>query len=269
MTIRTLGSFLALSFGLTWGIAALMILFRAQVEAVFGEVSGTNPLFILAVYAPGLAGVLLVWKHYGVRGLASYFRRLTLWRMPAAWWATLVLAAPVLSYAGAAIKGTISDPLPFSPWYAVLPAMVTALLIGPIEELGWRGVGLPLLQRRLSPFWASLALGAIWAVWHVPAFLMSGTPQYSWSFGLFFFGVVALSVVMTPMFNASRGSLLVAALFHFQANGPAWPDGKPWDTLGFIMLAVIVVWLDRRTMFRRDGAVTEVLLSEPGFSARR
>ena len=61
MSMRSLGPFLAIAFGLAWCLLALMILFTSQVEAVFGPVSGTNPLFILAVYAPGIAAILLVW----------------------------------------------------------------------------------------------------------------------------------------------------------------------------------------------------------------
>ena len=262
MNIRTLGAFLALAFGLTWGIAAVMILFTEQVESIFGELSYTNPLFVLAVYSPGFAGMVLVWSHYGVSGLGRYFRRLMLWRMPAGWWAFLVAGIPAMFYAGAAIKGTITDSFAFSPWYSVLPALGTALLIGPIEEFGWRGLALPLLQRKLAPFWAGLLLGVIWAAWHIPAFALSGTPQSSWSFPAFFLGVVAISVIMTPMFNAARGSLLVAALFHFQTNGPAWPDAQPWDTVVFMIVAAVVVWLNRRTMFRREGAVCDVLMPE-------
>jgi uncharacterized protein len=103
-------------------------------------------------------------------------------------------------------------------------------------------------------------LGVIWAVWHMPAFLMRGTPQSAWSFAPFFAGVVALSIVMTPMFNAARGSLLVAALFHFQTNGPAWPDAQPWDSAIFALVAAAVVWLNRGAMFARGQAVVDVLL---------
>lgn len=260
LTGRALGPFLALSFGLTWGIFALLVLFGPQLEAVFGKLSGTNPLFILAVYSPAFAAVLLVWRHHGGEGLRNFFRRLTLWRMPAGWWVFLLLSLPAVFYAGAAIKGTISDPFPFSPWYRLLPALVTVLLIGPVEEFGWRGVALPILQRRMAPFWAGLVLGLIWAVWHIPAFLLSGTPQAGWSFPAFFIAAVSMSVIMTPMFNASRGSLLVAGLMHFQANGPAWPDAQPWDAPIILLVAVAVVWLNRGTLFRRDGAAVDVLL---------
>lgn len=264
MTLRTLGPFFGLSFGLTWGIAALLILFPGPIEAIFGELSYTNPVYILAVYAPGIVGTLMVWRYYGLRGLGGFFRRLTLWRMSAAWWAFLVLGIPILFYLGAAMKGTIGDPFPFDPWTLVLPALLTALLIGPIEEFGWRGVALPLLQRRFAPIWSSLILGIVWALWHIPAFLLSGTPQSTWSFPAFFFGVVALSVILTPMFNAARGSLLIPVLFHFQANGPAWPDAQPWDTLVFLVTAVIVVWLNRKTMFTREGAATDVVATGDG-----
>ncbi len=87
---------------------------------------------------------------------------------------------------GRSHQGTITDPFPFSPWYRVLPALATGLVIGPIEELGWRGVALPLLQRRFAPLWSSLILGGIWGLWHLPAFFLSKSPQGAWSFGSFF-----------------------------------------------------------------------------------
>ena len=60
MSFGTLSPIFALAFGLTWGIAALLVLFPDQIEAIFGELSYTHPLFILAVYSPGFAGVFLV-----------------------------------------------------------------------------------------------------------------------------------------------------------------------------------------------------------------
>lgn len=260
MTLRTLAPFLGLSFGLTWGLAALLILFPGPIEAIFGQLGYTNPLFILAVYAPGIAGVLLVWWHHGVRGLGRFFGRLALWRMPIAWWAFLIVGIPVLFYMGALLKGTASAPFPFDPWIALLPALLTTLFVGPVgEEFGWRGLALPLLQRRFAPIWSSLILGVIWGLWHVPAFFLSGTPQSSWSMPAFLFGAVALTVILTPMFNAARGSLLIPVLFHFQLNGPAWPDAQPWDALTFGAAAVAVVWLNRKTMFTREGAITDVV----------
>jgi membrane protease YdiL (CAAX protease family) len=259
MKMRTLIPFLALSFGLTWGIAAILILFYDQVVAITGEISMSNPLYILAVYAPGIAGVLLVWRHYGVAGLGSFFKRLTLWRAPVKWWLFLILGIPAVVYTGAAIKGTIGEPFPFSPWTAVLPALALALFLGPIEEFGWRGVALPILQRRFAPFWAGLIIGAIIAAWHIPAFLLSGSPMSNWSFVPYFGGVVAVYVILTPFFNVSRGSLLIAYLYHFQLMNPIFPDAQPYDNLLWMAIAVIVVVLNRRTMFNREAGVTEVL----------
>src|SRR5215204_4202299 len=260
MSFGSLVAFFALTFGLAWGIGVLLVLFTAQIEAIFGPVGYTNPVFILIVWTPGLVGVFLVWWHYGLRGLLSFFRRLTLWRMPLAWWLFLVIGIAAVKYVGAALSGTITDPFPFSPWYGVFAALAIGLLIGPVEEFGWRGVALPLLQRRFAPLWTGLILGAIWGLWHAPAFLLSGTPQSAWSFTPYVIGVLALSVVLTPMFNAARGSILIAALFHYQVNSPAWPDAQPWDTLVWVIAAVVIVLMNRRSMLTREGAVTEVLM---------
>jgi membrane protease YdiL (CAAX protease family) len=272
MKTKTLISFLAISFGLTWGIAAILILFADQITAIFGEIGLSNPLVILAVYSPGFAGVFLIspgfagvfliWWHYRLKGLGSFFRRLTLWRAPLVWWLFLILGIPAVVYSGAAIKGTIHDPLPFSSFSQALPVLMLALFLGPIEEFGWRGLALPLMQRKLSPFWAGLLLGVVWALWHVPSFLIGGMPQTAWAAGPYFLGIIAISVIMTPFFNAAQGSLLLSVLYHFQMMNPIWPDAQPYDNMIYIGIAVIVVVLNRKTMFQREYGITDVLMPE-------
>ena len=260
MGTKALLAFLALTFGLSWVPMALFMLFPDQFTALFGEISTSNPFFLLAVYAPSLSGIFLVWRHYGLKGLGSFFRRLLIWRAPIQWWLFLLLGIPIIFYAAAAIKGTVRDPFPFSPWTMVFPALLQSLLLGPIgEEFGWRGLALPLLQRRFSPFWASIVLGVIWAIWHTPAFLIGGTDQSAWSFGPFFLGLVAITVILTPLFNASRGSLLIAILYHLHMMNPIFPDAQPWDNYLFALAAIVIVFLNRHRMFRRGSGEIEVI----------
>lgn len=259
MTGRTLIPFMALSFGFTWIIAAVLILFYDQVVAIFGEISMSNPLYILAVYSPGIAGVFLVWHHFGLEGLGRFFKRMTLWRAPVKWWLFLILGIPAVVYTAAALKGSISAPFPFATLPELMSALTLALLLGPIEEFGWRGVALPLLQRRFAPVYSGLILGAIIAAWHIPAFMLSGTPMSNWSLVPYFGAVIAIYVILTAFFNASRGSLLVAYLFHFQLMNPIFPDAQPYDNYMWIAIAVIIVWLNRKKMFNREAGVTNII----------
>jgi membrane protease YdiL (CAAX protease family) len=260
MKTKTLIPFLALTFGFTWGIAILLIFFTDQVVAIFGEITSSNPLFILAVYSPGFVGIFLVLRHYGLKGLGSFFRRLTLWQMPRVWWLFLLLGIPAIKYLGAALNGTLSE-FPYSPWILVFPALLQAFFLGTIEEFGWRGIAQPLLQRKMAPIWAGLIVGIIWATWHLPAFLLGDGVQYgSWSILPFVGGTITLAIILTPMFNSSRGSLLIAYLYHFQMMNPIIPDAQPWENILFALAAVVIVVLNRRTMFKKGTGVTEVLM---------
>ena len=260
MGVGSLVLFFILTFAISWSVAGSMILFRSEIEAVTGPITGYNPVFILAVWGPAISAFILISLRYGMKGLVNFVRRLTLWRMHWGWWAFLILSIPASRYFGAALNGELSQPFPFSPWSDVIPALVLTLIIGPVEEFGWRGFAQPLLQRKLAPFWATIVLGAIWALWHYPAFVISGTPQNGGSFALFVVSAMTIALAFTAMFNASRGSILIPVLFHFQANNVVWPDGRPWASLAMILFAAIIVWLTREKMFRRDGGVTELLM---------
>jgi len=249
-----------MAFGLTWGLLALYILLPGRMNVVFGELTGHHPLFFLAVYAPAIAAIVIVAYHSGRSGLRHYFSRLLLWRCPPAWYVFLILGIPLLFIGGAAIKGNLlAEPLPFSSFKALFIALILMAIKGPIEEFGWRGFALPLIQRKFAPIWAGLMVGIIWGGWHFPAFLLSGTPQSAWSFTPFFIGSVAASVIVTPLFNASHGSILLPALFHFQLINPIWPDAQPYDTIFFVGAAALVVGLNRKKMFRKVDGIQDVI----------
>jgi len=83
-----------------------------------------------------------------------------------------------------------------------------------------------------------------------------------WSFLPFFIGNVTLAILVTPIFNNARGSLLLPMLFHWQLINPFWPDAQPWDTWTLVAVATLVAWWKRDVMFSRQGAVTEVIPGE-------
>jgi membrane protease YdiL (CAAX protease family) len=257
---RSLLPFLLIAFGLAWGILALFIFIPDQMTALFGELNEVHPLFFLAVYAPAIAAFIIVTYYGGPGGFRRYLARLLLVRCSTAWYVFLIVGIPLLFYGGAAVKGNLNaEPFPFSSFQTLGAALLLMAIKGPVEEFGWRGLALPLLQRKFAPLWAGLILGAIWGVWHLPAFLLNGTPQRAWSFMPFFVGSVAVSVIVTQLFNASRGSILLPAMLHFQLVNPVWPDAQPFDTLFFAAAAVIVVWLNRKAMVSRERGVTEVM----------
>jgi CAAX protease family protein len=252
--------FLLIAFGLAWGILALFIFLPDQMTNLFGKLTGQHPLFFLAVYSPAIGAFIIVLFYGGDRGLRRYLARLLLWRCSPAWYAFLIIGIPFLFFGGATLKGNLfAEQVSLSSFQTIIVASFFMAIKGPVEEFGWRGLALPLLQRKFSPIWAGLILGVIWGLWHFPAFLLSGTPQNAWSFTPFFVGAVAVSVIVTQLFNASRGSILLPALFHFQLINPIWPDAQPFDTLFFVAATVFVVWFNRKDMLSRERGVTEVM----------
>ena len=86
------------------------------------------------------------------------------------------------------------------------------------EELGWRGYALPKLLQRFSPLVASLILGMVWSLWHLPTFFLPGTPQYQQPVVAFLIMTTVYSIMLSWIFLHSRGSVLIATLFHGAIN---------------------------------------------------
>jgi len=91
-------------------------------------------------------------------------------------------------------------------WLAALNVLLIFLVGGSLsEEFGWRGFALPALQSRWGWRVASLVLGLIWAVWHLPLFYSAGNLQSHWPFGWFALSVIASSVLFAWLCNRTQG----------------------------------------------------------------
>jgi membrane protease YdiL (CAAX protease family) len=150
-------------------------------------------------------------------------------RMSIAWLLVALLMHPVLvgiaGVADVALGGEVqtktADLTSLASWGTLI---VTVFVLGPLpEEMGWRGVALDRMQAVMSPLGASLLLGTIWSVWHVPLFFIEGTFQNqlipgSTRFWIFLATMAPLSVVMTWVYNNTDRSILSAVLIHFTGN---------------------------------------------------
>mgnify|MGYP003296197142 CR=1 FL=1 len=146
------------------------------------------------------------------------------------------------------------------------------------EEVGWRGFLLPRLQRNRPALAATGRLTLIWAGWHTPAFFFRegyvglGVPGIIG----FLLGLGAGAVVLTALYNASNGSILVVALWHGSWNWVATSDGLqgPWVavmTALVMVTAPVVVWRwgPRRLALRPRAVVPEQTQPEPAFPATK
>jgi uncharacterized protein len=117
--------------------------------------------------------------------------------------------------------------IPFVNMHAILISAPLTLLTtanilidpGPwAEETGWCGFALPRLLTRLPPLTAAIVLGVIWAIWHAPAFLVSGLTQSNYNFGWFLISATGISALMTWIYVNANGNFIVAGFIPHATN---------------------------------------------------
>lgn len=177
--------------------------------------------------------LLMTWLTLGKDETVKLFKRFFLWQVHWKWYLVALLLLPALQVASVFLTSWLTRiPADFShpmirdivPLDAPLFALVVPWLVFEIltngEEMGWRGFILPRLQARYNALVASLIIGVIWGIWHLPKFLGTGTGSGG-SFFWFTVAHLALAVLYTWLYNNSHGSLLLVVLFHATGNTAA------------------------------------------------
>jgi CAAX protease family protein len=177
-----------------------------------------SPLLgFFGLFGPALAAIIMAAVTEGKSGVKALLTRVVLWRVGLPWYVVALGLPTVLSLSTAGLYflfggSELVQIVALSPIELVLFVLVVG------EELGWRGYALPLLLEKRSPVTASLILGVLWGLWHLPTFLVPGTPQYGLPLTAFVLLTVEYSILMTWLFMHTRGSVLLATLFHGAIN---------------------------------------------------
>jgi membrane protease YdiL (CAAX protease family) len=212
--------YLVFTFGITW-IAWWSL--APLVEPGAGVFSNRTfaSLYIAGGLGPTLGALISVALTPREGTFADYGASLIRWRAAPAWYLAALLFPPVLAFALELLTGWLGQRRPSFPALADLsrlPLMFPTMIVGGgLEELGWRGVLQPRLEKRLSRLSSAAIVGVCWAMWHVPLFFIHGVAQFDANFPLFALDVVANALFLAWIYGGTR-SIIACVLFHAASN---------------------------------------------------
>lgn len=231
LSAKSLFIFLIVTFTYSWlmlGLAAL-------------SANGTVPMSLpsrvmitVATLGPALGGISAAYYESGRPGVRSLLSQAGRWRIHPKWYLIALLGPALIMLAGFLLWRALGEARPPAPpvstWLS-LPLLILALFVPALfEEIGWRGFALPRLQPRFGALAASLIIGVVWAIWHAPVWFIPDAGFSTLPFPVFMVFTMALSILLTWLYN-NTGSVLLTALAHAALN--AYP--LPWNTAVYLL----------------------------------
>ena len=256
----SLGIFFVLVYALTWTLF-ITVATNVPARTPLGYV-----LILAGAYAPAFVALALTGWTDGAAGVRKLLRRLSIVDVPARYYLFAIFYMVAVKLVAASLhRGVIGAWPRFEAGsLAIIPlaiAFSTPFQAG--EEIGWRGYALPRLAARFGLGRASLLLGAIWAVWHLPQFYIADSDTYHQSFLVWAPQVVAMSVAFAWLYARTGCSLVLVMLLHSAINNSkdivtsaaAVPPGvfslhasaMSWIGLGVLWLCAVFLLRNFRT----------------------
>jgi membrane protease YdiL (CAAX protease family) len=221
--------FVAFTYGYLWLLFGVSKVFDIAFSYDPRQPGGI--LVLVGVPAALIGSVLATLLTSGWDGLRRLFQRSFHWRFAPTWYLAAV-SAPLLVTAASVLAAIwiagaeLPDPW-FSPYMPFGFMAFFLIYVGLGEEIGWRGFALPRFQESLGSLGGSIVVGVLWALWHVPLFLMPGSSQHGDLLVPYVFLLTCWTIVMALFVEKAHGSVLPAILLHGSANFVAFTMNYP------------------------------------------
>jgi membrane protease YdiL (CAAX protease family) len=264
MRSRSLLIYFLLAFAISWGA----ILISVGLDG-FPVTEEQLPVLIVAMLlGPSGAALLAAWLRSGWEGIRDLFSRLLRWRVSARWYAVAILTAPLSTVLVLASLSLFSPE--FSSAFSVsedklslvIMWIVSGLMVGFFEELGWTGFAIPRMRRNYGVFTTGLIVGLLWGAWHLLVNLESdtfvGAVPLALLFARLFTWLPAYRILMVWVYDHTE-SQLVVTLMHISlvaTTGILDPVLTGQKLLIFLLAKAAVFWLFVAVVFltRREKA---------------
>ena len=249
--------YFVLAFAFTWFFWGLQLL------VVRGVIHALPGLQVIGTLGPMVAAVTLTAQESGPVGVRSLLGRVVRWRVAPIWYGVAFLGPLALTLAAIGLHVALGgQPPSLGTLIGVLPKLLIVFVYMMIfvalgEEVGWRGYALPALQARHGALLASVILGVMWALWHLPQFFNPDTFYSNLPFGLWLAYLIPFAILITWVFNSTGGSVLMAMIVHavMNASNETWkaipqysvrPESTAEAAAGTVhinLMGAIVLWV--------------------------
>lgn len=264
MKTKKISVYLILTFGITWICWWLLALFTKN-----GSLSYGTPAFMILYLIGGLAPTytsFITIALIGEKGdMKKYLRQIFKVKVKIIWYLIALLLPLMIHLLSFFISYLFDNSIVLSTnvqaWYLIFPTFLTMIIGGGLEELGWRGIMLPELQKKLNATVSALIIGVVWGLWHLPLFYINGVSQYQGDFLIFVLTTVLFSFLYTWLYNNSK-SILLCVFFHAMLNATVemgfgnWTEVISSNTLRIgimiIMIIFIIIFSGYKTMVKKD-----------------
>lgn len=226
-SIKQAKNYFIIAYLWTWVFWGIAVIIQKPIDTF-----PTPILIALGGVGPVLSALFLLISSKDKKAMHDYWERaLSLKRPGAKWISIALLLFPLIVLTSFLITKVFDKSITLgiearfaSNLWSLVPFFFFTFAFGPIpEELGWRGFALDKLLKKQSPLKASLILGFLWTLWHLPLFFIKGSYQNmltpgSLSFLWYLVDKVLQTIMMTWIYIKSDRSILTAILFHFSVN---------------------------------------------------
>ncbi len=257
-----------------WGIAWSTWFFGWYMSSKY-----PSDLWFLFIYGPFLTGALVTAIADGRSGLKTFFSRMVRWRVGIKWYAVALFLPLVIRLAAFGLNilsgATMPTNIHLPTWNELIAAFLfpSFLLIALGEEPGFRGFALPRLLVGRSALAASLILGVLHAIWHIPLFIFGSDPP------IIVVMVISGAVLNTWLFNNTNGSVLLAMLLHASIDlmvgifNPLFSgaDAERYllmQAVVFVAIAVLLPILTGRELGRKPETTMETMIADQPLMAK-
>ncbi|AVX03342.1 CAAX prenyl protease [Maritalea myrionectae] len=223
--MRQIALFLGLTWAWSWGLWWPYVVYLETKSLPFGLGPFFETAHQWAAWGPFVAAMVTALVFSGGPGVKQLLARGGKVKFAAKYYGFMLLVFPVLIGGALWAAVLLGENIPLgeawdAPQFLPIAFIFILLLGGPLqEEFGWRGILLPKLLDRTGPEAASILIGLIWGLWHLPLFFM---PAQSFYYERPIWGLVLsttlISFFFTWLYKRTGGSIWAMLILHTMYN---------------------------------------------------
>ena len=249
-----------------------LIAWSTSFLALFMNAFDPEHPWILFLYGTFLGGIFVTAIADGREGLRTFFARMVRWRVGIQWYAVALLLPLALRLVGfwmTNIFAVTPASIHWPTWIDLLMAFLWPSFLGIAiaEEPAIRGFALTRLMNGRSALTASLILGVLHTIWHLPLFITGEDPPTT------ILIIFAGAILNTWLFNRTNGSILINMLLHASVDicaeifNPLFTGVDAtrqvlWVMAAYVAVGILIAVLSGKDLGRKPEAAIEPMVAD-------